>query len=211
MRYKRGIMVWTAALSLLLSATLFGQSTDSCEVQKPGDVNNDGNINVADAAYLATYFCQGGPAPQYLYNADATGDCVVDSMDVIRIFFYAFKCAENEKCGYIPVACTCQEPVIGEYFQDLCVGELPGDANTDGVRNVGDAVYIINYVFRNGSRPGPFIPLNGDANCDCNIDVGDAVYLVQNVFKGGPPPCECGDWVSPCNGCFLIFNWLLWQ
>ena len=68
--------------------------------------------------------------------------------------------------------------------------ELPyicGDANSDNLANVGDAVYLINYVFKGGPAPDPIEA--GDANCDENANVGDAVYLINFVFKNGPAPC----------------------
>ena len=63
---------------------------------------------------------------------------------------------------------------------------VSGDANGDKMVNVGDAVYVINYVFKSGTPPDPIE--SGDANCDALCNVGDAVYLVNYVFKGGPPP-----------------------
>jgi hypothetical protein len=62
-----------------------------------------------------------------------------------------------------------------------------GDANGDWDCNVGDAVFIINYVFKGG--PGPVPVVAGDANCDADCNVGDAVYIINYVFKGGDPPC----------------------
>ena len=62
-----------------------------------------------------------------------------------------------------------------------------GDANGDGQINVGDAVYLINYVFKSGPAPNPIEA--GDANCDGDVNVGDAVYLINYIFKGGPEPC----------------------
>lgn len=62
-----------------------------------------------------------------------------------------------------------------------------GDANSDEGVNVGDAVYLINYVFKGGPAPDPLEA--GDANCDGGVNVGDAVYLINYVFKGGPAPC----------------------
>jgi hypothetical protein len=64
---------------------------------------------------------------------------------------------------------------------------LPGDANGDGSVNVGDAVFLISYVFKGGSAPDPIE--TGDANCDGSTNVGDAVYLISYIFKGGAPPC----------------------
>lgn len=62
-----------------------------------------------------------------------------------------------------------------------------GNANGDGAVNVGDAVYLINRVFKGGPAPNP--EASGDANCDGKVNVGDAVYLINRVFKGGPAPC----------------------
>lgn len=62
-----------------------------------------------------------------------------------------------------------------------------GDANGDGNVGIGDAVYIVNYVFRGGPAP---IPLEaGDANGNGEIGIGDAVYIVTYIFRGGPAPC----------------------
>jgi len=63
-----------------------------------------------------------------------------------------------------------------------------GDANRDGSANVGDAVFLISYVFRGGASPNPVCA--GDANGDGNTNVGDVVYLIAYVFKGGAPPVE---------------------
>lgn len=64
---------------------------------------------------------------------------------------------------------------------------LCGDANADLTINVGDAVYLISYVFKGGPPPWPVE--GGDANCDGGTNVGDAVYVIGYVFKGGPEPC----------------------
>ncbi len=62
----------------------------------------------------------------------------------------------------------------------------PGDVNTDGEVNVGDVVYLINYVFKSG--PAPAVANWADANADCAVNVGDAVYLIAFTFNSGPPP-----------------------
>ena len=62
------------------------------------------------------------------------------------------------------------------------------DANGDGSVNVGDAVFLISYVFKGGAAPNPVCV--GDANGDGSTNVGDAVYLINYVFKGGAPPVE---------------------
>jgi hypothetical protein len=66
------------------------------------------------------------------------------------------------------------------------MGFGPGDANLDGAANVGDAVFLINYIFKGG--PAPEYPNYADVNADCQINVGDAVYLIAYVFNSGPEP-----------------------
>ncbi|MEE9442678.1 MAG: C1 family peptidase [candidate division Zixibacteria bacterium] len=75
----------------------------------------------------------------------------------------------------------------GDNIGDACDYKR-GDANSDDNVNVGDAVYIINYVFKNG--PGPDRLECGDANCDGDCNVGDAVFLINHVFKDGLSPEE---------------------
>jgi hypothetical protein len=96
---------------------------------------------------------------------------------------------------------------IRDYAEISCWGWhececIPGDANGDGQVNVGDAVYVISYVFIGGPPPQPTDPCSGDGNCDGQCNVGDAVYIIAYVFNSGPPPCSMGTWVSlygPCD------------
>jgi hypothetical protein len=64
-----------------------------------------------------------------------------------------------------------------------------GDANVDSKLNVGDAVFVINYVFKSGPRP--VCMHQADTNGDCKVNVGDIVYIINHVFKGFAPPA-CG-------------------
>ena len=64
--------------------------------------------------------------------------------------------------------------------------DYQGDADLDGAINVGDAVYLINYVFKSG--PPPLSIYCGEVNGDGDLNVGDVVYLINYVFKSGPPP-----------------------
>ncbi len=63
-----------------------------------------------------------------------------------------------------------------------------GDANSDDEVNLADAVYLINYLFRNGDPPSPL--LLGDPNNDCVVDVADIIYLINYLFRGGPAPMQ---------------------
>ena len=61
-----------------------------------------------------------------------------------------------------------------------------GDCNRDGVVDVGDLIYLINYGFKGGPAPIP-IP-SGDADCSGQVNIGDIVFLINYLFKLGPAP-----------------------
>jgi len=61
-----------------------------------------------------------------------------------------------------------------------------GDCNGDAVTEMGDVVYIVNYLYKDGSAP---VPLQaGDVNCDGVVDLADVVYLITYLYKAGPAP-----------------------
>jgi hypothetical protein len=66
----------------------------------------------------------------------------------------------------------------------------PGEINGDGKANVGDIVFLINWIFKGG--PAPAVCLDQvDVNGDCKINVADAVYMINFTFKFGPM-LRCG-------------------
>jgi hypothetical protein len=61
-----------------------------------------------------------------------------------------------------------------------------GDANSDGVIDPTDVVFMINYLFKGGDAPDPL--RLGDATADCVVDAADVIYLINYLFKDGPEP-----------------------
>ena len=61
-----------------------------------------------------------------------------------------------------------------------------GDATGDGVINIADVMYMINYLYKSGPYPASFEA--GDANCDDDHSLLDIVFLINYLYKGGPPP-----------------------
>ena len=94
--------------------------------------------------------------------------------------------------GLITFTARCTDAVGAFADRQLSVEVMTtfvcGDANGDGYVNIGDAVYLIAYVFKGGQAPDPLCL--GDANGDGEANVGDAVYLVSYVFGNGPEPVE---------------------
>lgn len=81
------------------------------------------------------------------------------------------------------------------------VGQLAGDLDQNGTRNVGDVVRAVNILFagfhlldRTPAAP-PCSTLEGnlavaDVNGDARLDISDVVYLANYLFLGGPPPVQ---------------------
>ena len=65
---------------------------------------------------------------------------------------------------------------------------LCGDCDASSVVELGDVVYLINYLYKNGAPP---IPVQaGDVNLDTVVELGDIVYLINYLYKNGIPPCQ---------------------
>ena len=59
-----------------------------------------------------------------------------------------------------------------------------GDANGDGIVNVTDVFYLINFLFAGGPLPKG----RANVNADSSINVNDVFYLINYLFAGGPAP-----------------------
>jgi Zn-dependent M28 family amino/carboxypeptidase len=84
------------------------------------------------------------------------------------------------------------------YFVEFCKASVAalatlaspftiGDANGNGEVDIADAVFLVNYVLKDGLAPEPLTA--GDINCDGEVNVTDVVYLINYLFRGGPAPC----------------------
>jgi hypothetical protein len=72
------------------------------------------------------------------------------------------------------------------FWQSFLTGFLRGDANADGNIDLGDVVYLVSYLYKNGPAPVPYDA--GNCNCDGGIDVEDIIYLLNYLLRGGPVP-----------------------
>jgi hypothetical protein len=76
-----------------------------------------------------------------------------------------------------------EDVVTVKYVQ---TGLWRGDANGDGIIDLGDLVYLINYLYKGGPAPDPLTV--GDCNCDQTVQLGDVIFLMNYLFKSGPSP-----------------------
>jgi hypothetical protein len=71
-------------------------------------------------------------------------------------------------------------------LQGIC-----GDINNNGIINLLDITYLINYVYKGG--PPPPSPGLCDINhCSGSINILDITYLINYIYKAGPAPDCCG-------------------
>ncbi len=71
-------------------------------------------------------------------------------------------------------------------YKNVMESYVWGDANGNGEVEVGDIIYLVNYLYKGGPKPNPL--QSGDANDDCIIDVGDIIYLINYLYRGGDTP-----------------------
>ena len=162
-----------------------GDVCDNCT-----DTDNDGYGNPGyPANTCATDNC---PTVANSNQADADHDGIGDVCDA---------CTDTDHDGYgnpgYPAnTCTLdncpldynpdQADADGDGIGDICEYKC-GDATNNGIVNISDIVFIINYIFKNGSAPEFWEA--ADANCDGVVNVADPVYLIAYVFMGGAAPC----------------------
>ena len=76
------------------------------------------------------------------------------------------------------------------YGTTCCVG-IRGNIDSDPEEqiNIGDLVYLVNYMF--GGGPPPACTDEANVNGLAELDIADLVYLVNYMFNGGPEPVSC--------------------
>ncbi len=138
----------------------------------------DGRIE--DSDYHTNFMLSDGGQTIGLFSGDASGNCVIDTATYSDL-------DPDVSAGRSPVD---EHPWVE--FEMATPGEtnvtfVCGDASADEIVNVGDAIWIVNYIFKGGPAPDPLEA--ADASCDGDVTIGDAVYLVNFIFKGGAEPC----------------------
>ncbi|UCB52094.1 MAG: hypothetical protein JSV10_08920, partial [Candidatus Zixiibacteriota bacterium] len=84
------------------------------------------------------------------------------------------------------LAANAPVPPAGQSVDYAYVNYLSGDANGDNDVDIGDVIYLVNHLYREGSSPEPLSV--GDVNGDGVVNVGDVVYLINYILRNGPPP-----------------------
>jgi C1A family cysteine protease len=66
-------------------------------------------------------------------------------------------------------------------------GCVCGDVNSNGIINIEDLTFMIDYYFNDG--PAPNLNSIGDINCDGRIGIYDIVMLNRHIFQGADIAC----------------------
>jgi len=167
--------LWAYALDPMEGMCFIGDLMAGCEVTEidPAAIRINDSISVIPEGIVADH-------PDF--NGDALAirfpmyDFIVSYMPVYDTAEYTYT---------VTVDCASRGILTVEgsvTIAGLCTGDANGDRSVD----VGDAVYIISYIFRNG--PAPVLPRAADVNADTYTNVGDAVYLIDYLFNNGPRP-----------------------
>ncbi|MCK4223768.1 MAG: carboxypeptidase regulatory-like domain-containing protein [candidate division Zixibacteria bacterium] len=161
----------------ILDTTMVTITNVSSEILCANEVNVTWNTNVpatSEVFYRSEY------DSVYKSVSDTTlttsHSVLVDSILTTDTYYYIVVSVDTSG----NIACFLEKSFKLDY--------VVGDVNTDGIIDLGDIVYLINYLFKGGPAPDPIE--SGDCNCDEIVDLGDLVYLINYLYKQGPPPCK---------------------
>jgi hypothetical protein len=141
-----------------------------------------------DMAFYLTGEAAGGGCPFSVSPEAGTVD--PESFDYLTLTFdgTAFaECVDETLTCYLSITSNDpDEPQVtvevsmwpgrGDVFDPFCLIEL------------GDLVFLINYVLKGGPAPDPLCMGDCDPTHDGVVDLADVVYLVQFLYQGGMPP-----------------------
>ncbi|MCK5127044.1 MAG: hypothetical protein KAR42_12390 [candidate division Zixibacteria bacterium] len=104
----------------------------------------------------------------------------VYGLENIESYYFAMKAVDE-----VDNWSTLSHSVTGKVVEYIC-----GDANGDGEVTLGDGVYLLNFIFKNGPWPQPLG--SADANGNGYVEIGDVKHLINYVYTNGPLPM-CGN------------------
>lgn len=172
-------------LDTTVSSTYSGSAVNSFTITSTSVPSNGGDPAVFPLQYVlgAVSFSSSIGAGTYLYAnvkirlEDTTTICIdSQSTQTVQLSFVR-KDSKKYTPQWKPSCCK------------VLLAFPAGDATCDRVVNLGDIVYLVNFVFKGG--PPPCLKRFGDSNCDQAVNLSDIVYDVNYIFKGGPKPVYC--------------------
>ena len=150
----------------------------------PGDVNGDGEVNIADPIYLATYLFQGGPPPVNPIDADVDGTAGINLGDLFQLIAHVLP----PNCNLMPY--TGLPPSFSNIkftFPVITSGPLgvPFDVTLDLTDNPGPDLMGMVITFSYQHQPGHVGVDLDNVNFDDNIVPPEwqTGFAIDNVNK----------------------------
>jgi thermitase len=113
------------------------------------------------------------------FTAHELRQIIEESADQVGDYMYYVDTGKSYELGHGRINCYNALVLASAYTY------VYGDANGDGVINLGDLVFLITYLYRGGPPPGNLSA--GDGNGDCVINIGDVVYMISYLYHMGDP------------------------
>ena len=148
------------------------------------DINNDDQDDVLVGSDDQIVYALDGATGDPFWEYSTAGDVMqIKVGDISGDGAANIACVTFDSDGLVYAFTALYEP-------GCCVG-MRGNVDGDPLDeiNIADLVYLVNYMFNEGSESPCFE--EADVNGNGPLDIADLVYLVQYMFSGGPDPEEC--------------------
>ncbi len=165
-----------------------------------GIENSDGTDGL-EVSYLNSYLhdslaVQISAPYRWLTTATSGGTLASGEADTVACWFHSGDLAGGTYQAQIIISSN--DPSHNPYPIDatLTVSTAPtwicGDIDSNGVGpDIGDLIYLVDYMFSDPQGPPPPETQAADANGDGSLDVSDLIYMADYSFNAGPAP-TCG-------------------
>jgi hypothetical protein len=169
-------------------------------------------IRAADpisASIIDTYIRNNGGGAEVYYDGDwhsldiiftVVGNAVTITRDYIgsgsaagNLWSYAWTSSDMIEDSTYFISATADDAsgrseLTTSFVLNKCELYLKGDYDASGAVNIGDAIYLNDFIFKNGPAPVGGAG-RADVNCDGNIDIGDISAIILYIYGMGPEPC----------------------
>ncbi len=140
------------------------------------------------------YLAAGTEAGCILFNADEGGLYLLEDYDRFGVGDRVYVAGMIDSHCYS--SCMQEDACIvnNDVASCCCLGSCGDiDGNGSELPNVGDIIYLVDYLFRGGAAPPCEMEANVDGHYDVGapVSVGDLTYLIQYLFQDGTPPASC--------------------
>lgn len=133
--------------------------------------------NLSDQIRYDLYISTSGSFPPGLETTIDSNVAVTHRIDTLSVDCYYWKVKAKDSWGAERWSTQTRHFMVG------C-----GDLNNNCHADIGDLVYLVNYLYKQGPEPVPMEA--GDVNEDSILNIADVIYLISYLYRSGSPPCS---------------------